>query len=250
MLSHETHIRSTTSELHSLMRVRVLQAGFFPDLSEAPIGISRVQVGKLSHFIDPGDAMLVYHPNADFSECRCIRACEVTSSDPEQGTIIVDTRVINAVVKPDRHARHYWRDRPFLCPDVKKTIKYRLLSIFEEAFEDTSWSDRKLDDAVNFVFQPDLTRPTLTPQQGDIYLLKGSMLYKIGKSIHTEKRKKRIEKQVGEQLELLHTITSNDYTRAEVTLHKRYEHCHRHGEWFKLGPDEVIEILQIREMNF
>jgi hypothetical protein len=250
MLSRETHIRSTTSELHSLMRLRVLQAGFFPDLSEAPIGISGVQVGKLSHFLDPGDVMLVYHPNTDFSECRCIRACEVTSSDPEQGTIIVDTRVIDVVVKPDRHARHYWRDRPYLCPDVKKTIKYRLLSIFEEAFEDTSWSDRKLDDAVNFVFQPDLTRPTLTPQQGDIYLLKGSMLYKIGKSIHTEKRKKRIEKQVGEQLELLHTITSNDYTRAEVTLHKRYEHCHRHGEWFKLGPEEVTEILQIREMNF
>jgi hypothetical protein len=109
---------------------------------------------------------------------------------------------------------------------------------------------RKLDDAVNFVFRPDLTRPTLSPQSGDIYLLKGSTLYKIGKSIQTDKRKKRLEKQVSEKLELLHTIKSNDYTRAEVTLHQRYEHLHRHGEWFELGPAEVAEILQIGEMNF
>jgi hypothetical protein len=194
--------------------------------------------------------MLIYHPDTDFSECRCIRACEVTANDLDQGTIIVDTRIIDVVVKPDRHARHYWRDRPHLCLDVKKIIKYQLLSIFEEAFKDTSWADRKLDDAVNFVFRPDLTRPTLSPQSGDIYLLKGSTLYKIGKSIQTDKRKKRLEKQVSEKLELLHTIKSNDYTRAEVTLHQRYEHLHRHGEWFELGPAEVAEILQIGEMNF
>ena len=232
------------------MRLRVIQASALPDLAGAPVGISLVQVGKLSHFLDPGDAMLVYHPDADFSECRCIRACEVTANDPDQGTIIVDTRIIDVVVKPDRHARHYWRDRPYLCLDVKKIIKYQLLSIFEEAYEDTSWADRKLDDAVNFVFRPDLTRPTLSPKSGDIYLLKGSTLYKIGKSIQTDKRKKRIEKQVSEKLELLHTIKSNDYTRAEVTLHQRYEHLHRHGEWFELEPAEVAEILQIGEMNF
>lgn len=232
------------------MRLRVIQASALPDLAEAPVGISLVQVGKLSHFLDPEDAMLVYHPDTDFSQCRCIRACEVTASDPDRGTIIIDTRVIDVVVTPDRHARHYWRDRPYLCLDVKKIIKYQLLSIFEEAFKDNSWTDRKLEDAVDSVFRPDLSRPTLTPQSGDVYLLKGSKLYKIGKSIQTEKRKKRIEKEQGEKLELLHTITSNDYTRAEVTLQQRFQHCHRYGEWFDLGPDEVAEILGISEMNF
>lgn len=232
------------------MRTRVIQAQALPDLAEASTGISLYHVGKLSHFIDPGDGLLIYRANSDFSQCQCIRACEVTATDTEQGTAVLDSRIIDVTVTPDRRARHYWRDRPFLCLDVKKVIKYELPAIFAAAFADNSWSDRELDDAVNFVFRPDLNRPTLTPTQGSIYLLKGPTLHKIGKSIYVAQRKKDIEKRVGEKLELLHTITSNDYTRAEVTLHQRYAHLRRRGEWFKLGPSEVSEVLQINEMNF
>jgi len=232
------------------MRVRVIQADALPNLAEVQDGIALTHVGKLSHFIDPGDGLLLYRANSDYSECRCIRACEVTATDTEQGTAVLDARLIDVIVTPDRHARHYWRDRPFLCLDVKKVIKYQLPAIFAAAFADSSWLDRELDDAVNFVFRPDLNRPTLTPKQGSIYLLKGSALHKIGKSIHAVQRKKDIEKQVGEKLELLHTISSNDYTRAEVTLHQKYAHLRRRGEWFDLGPSEVSEILQINEMNF
>jgi len=242
----EPHAR----DYHRLMRVRVIQADALPLLAEAAPGIALFHVGKLSHFLDPGDGLLVYTPNADFSECRCTRACEVTATDPDQGLVAVDARSVDVTVSPDRHARHYWRDRPYLCLDVAKIRKYDLLSIFGSAFDDPTWLERELEDAVNFVFRPDLNRPTLTPVSGLIYLLRGSKLHKIGKSIHIDERKKTIEKDVGETLELLHTIRSNDYTRAEVTLHQKYRHLRRRGEWFELSQVEVAEIMQITEMNY
>lgn len=232
------------------MRLRVVQANALPLVADAQPGIALFEVGKLSHFLDPEDGLLVYIPNADFSECRCTRACEITATDPKRGLVVVDVRSIDVTVTPDRHARHYWRDRPYLCLDVKKVRQYELLPIFGAAFNDPSWLERKLEDAVNFVFRPDLSRPTLAPVQGQIYLLRGSRLHKIGKSIHAVKRKKVIEKDLGETLQLLHTIKSNDYTRAEVTLHQRFSHLRRRGEWFELGQSEVAEIMQISEMNY
>jgi len=42
------------------MRVRVVQADALPNLAEVQDGIALTHIGKLSHFIDPGDGLLLW----------------------------------------------------------------------------------------------------------------------------------------------------------------------------------------------
>lgn len=66
----------------------------------------------------------------------------------------------------------------------------------------------------------------------------------------TPKSEKDVEKEVREALELLHTISLDDHTRAKVTLHQKFARLRRRGDWFELGSTELDEIMQIRELNF
>lgn len=232
------------------MRVRVIQVAAFPKVDFSETGIRLIHFGDLSHYLEPGEGLLIYRPGPNFDFVSCFSACEVIATYPADGLATVDIRTTSATVEPDRHARHIWRDRPVLCPDVKKVRKYRLLEIFADAFADSSWNLRKLEDATNYVFRPNLSLPTLYPRTGSVYLFRTAELHKIGKSIHAETRKKQVERTVGEELELIHQFPSNDYTRAEVTLHLRYGPLRKWGEWFALSDQEVNEILTITEMNF
>lgn len=221
-----------------------------PELSNSHSGITLVNVGVFSYHIEAGDGFLIYSPNSDFSECYCFAACEVVATYPDLGQITVDLRTINQTVMPDKRVRHIWRDRPYLCLDVSRVKKYGLLNVFVNAFNDPSWKNRRLRDAKNLVFSPDLSKPTLQPRQGNIYILKSSELYKIGKSVETDARKRQIERDVREPLTIIHQFASNDYTRAELTLHAKYAPLRKHGEWFNLTEKEVSEIMKIKEMNF
>jgi hypothetical protein len=67
----------------------------------------------------------------------------------------------------------------------------------------------------------------------------------------TAKRKKRIEKDKKMNLELVHEFPSNDYERAEATLHLDFAHCRRkRTEFFDLLPEEVLRIQSISQLNF
>jgi hypothetical protein len=68
---------------------------------------------------------------------------------------------------------------------------------------------------------------------------------------NTTERKKRIESGKKLELELIHELSSNDYERAEATLHLEFAHCRRgKSEFFELTPDEVQRIQTIMQMNF
>jgi hypothetical protein len=97
----------------------------------------------------------------------------------------------------------------------------------------------------------DLSKRTLLPTWGYVYLLKSSDAYKIGMAKDTVNRKKRIEKDKKMNLEFIHEFLSNDYDRAEATLHFEYRHCRKgKTEFFELKPDEVQQILEITQMDF
>jgi len=134
---------------------------------------------------------------------------------------------------------------------LKKVLKYRLIDLFVEAFNDKSWAKRPIQDLSKRYVKFDLSKRTLLPTWGYVYLLKSSDAHKIGMAKDTAKRKKRIEKDRKMNLEFIHEFSSNDYDRAEATLHFQFRHC-RQGktEFFKLEPDEVQQILAITQMDF
>jgi hypothetical protein len=134
---------------------------------------------------------------------------------------------------------------------MSKVQKYKLIDFFVQAFNDKSWAERPNQDLSKRYAKFDLTKRTLLPTRGYVYLFKSGDAYKIGMSKDTAQRKKRIEKDKKMNLEFIHEFLSNDYERAEATLHFQFRHC-RQGktEFFELEPDEVQQILAISQMDF
>ena len=232
------------------MRIRVTPPESLPGIDLNESGIQLLTVGDFAHHLLPGDGVIVYLPNDDYSICTSQVVCEVVSAHPEKGYVSFDVRLMEQEIYPSSHARHRWKSNPYLCLDKSKVLHYGLLDFFAQAFSDLSWKTRKLEDAVHFVFRPDLAIPTLQPTEGYVYLFKSQNLYKIGKAIDIDKRKKKIERDVSEDLVLIHQIASNDYTRAETILHKRFAHLRKWGEWFDLSFEDIQEICSISEMKY
>lgn len=63
--------------------------------------------------------------------------------------------------------------------------------------------------------------------------------YKIGKADIVERRKKQIGPHLPEELELVHTISTDDAYGIETYWHKRFDAKRRGGEWFELAPADV-----------
>jgi hypothetical protein len=201
--------------------------------------------------LNPGDGIILYTPNSDFSSCDVFAVAEVVGADPESDSCSLDIRRYSSVIQPDTKARHKWRDNPYLCLDKNKVKKYQLLDLFVEAFNDQSWALRPIQDVSMRFAKFDLSRRTLLPKSGFVYLFKYEDVYKIGMAVDIAKRKKQIESAKKIDLEKLHEISSNDYQRAEATLHVEFAHFRRgKSELFDLSPIEVERILAISQMDF
>ena len=78
---------------------------------------------------------------------------------------------------------------------------------------------------------------------GYVYLVSAyNGLYKIGKTNDIEKRFRGLETMSPVPLKLIHAIETITPLKLEAKLHKKYDHCRAHGEWFMLSKDEVVEI--------
>jgi hypothetical protein len=84
--------------------------------------------------------------------------------------------------------------------------------------------------------------PKRIAQPGCVYLLGGGGYYKIGKARDPLQRTETLAVQLPYPVNLIHTIESDDYGRAEEYLHERYAHKRLNGEWFDLSDEEVSEI--------
>jgi hypothetical protein len=233
------------------MRVRVTPKEVFPGIEIASNGIHEFSIGVLADHLDTGDGVVLYSPNHDFSECTVFAVAEVISVQQELDTCTLDVRLISALIKPDSNAKHKWQKIPYLCPDKSKVQKYKLIDLFVQAFNDKSWAERPIQDLSMRYAKFDLSKRTLLPTRGYVYLFKFNDCFKIGMSTATSRRQKEIERKKKVELELLHEISSNDYQRAEATLHAEFAHCRRgKAELFDLTPEEVLQILAIKQMDF
>ena len=232
------------------MRIRAIAAAAIPQLDPARSEIQLVSVGVLVHHARPGDGYVIYEPNVDYSECAVRAICEVVSVYPEIESVSLDVRPYYNVLCPDARVRWRWVKNPYLCLDKSRVLKYGILDYFSSEFPPDQWSAQDLEDCVGNVFRPDLSVPTLQPKDGVVYLLRGSSLYKIGKTTNLNQRKKQVERDVQEDLEVIHTVGSNDITRAELMLHQKYGEVRQWGEWFALDTDQVQAISAITRLDF
>ena len=233
------------------MRIRVTPKEVFPGIETAFNGTHEFSIGVLADHLDIGDGVVLYSPNHDFSECAVFAVAEVISVQPELDTCTLDVRLSSGIIKPDSNAKHKWQKNPYLCPDKSKVQKYKLIDFFVQAFNDKSWAERPIQDLSNRYAKFDLSKRTLLPTRGYVYLFKFNDCFKIGMSTTTSRRQKEIERKKKVELELLHEISSNDYQRAEASLHAEFAHCRRgKAELFDLTPEEVQQILAIKQMDF
>jgi hypothetical protein len=232
------------------VRIFVCPPSVFQEVDVSRAGLQLAGVGNFSYVLRSGDGIAVYEPNDDYSECAVRAVCEVVSTYPDAGRVSLDVRPSSGNVNPDSHARHRWKSSPYLCPDVHKVKKYGLLNFFRSAFESDAWQPDRLQDRKGEVFRPDLSVPTLFPVEGIVYLMRGSELHKIGKTVNLAQRKKQIERDVEESVDVIHTITSNDITRAEMSLHEKYKKRRRWGEWFDLSEGDVAEIRAVSRIDY
>ena len=233
------------------MRIRVTPKEVFPGSEVSPNGKQEFSIGALADHLNIGDGLVLYTPNDDFSECSVFAVAEVVAVDPIRDTCSLDVRRHSSLIEPSKNARWRWRENCYLCLDKKKVLKYELIDLFVQAFNDKSWAKRPIQDLSKRYAKFDLSKRTLLPTWGYVYLLKSSDTYKIGMAKDTAKRKKRIEKDKKMNLELVHEFPSNDYERAEATLHLDFAHCRRkRTEFFELTLDEVEQIQAISQMDF
>jgi hypothetical protein len=233
------------------MRIRVTPKEVFPGIEVSPNGIHEFSIGALADHLIIGDGIVLYKPDDDFSECSVFAVAEVVAVDPIRDTCSLDVRRHSSLIEPSKNARWRWRENCYLCLDKKKVLKYELIDLFVQAFNDKSWAKRPIQDLSKRYAKFDLSKRTLLPTWGYVYLLKSSDAYKIGMSTDTAKRKKRIEKDKKMNLKFIHEFLSNDYERAEATLHLDFTHCRRkRTEFFELTPEEVERIQLISQMDF
>jgi len=78
---------------------------------------------------------------------------------------------------------------------------------------------------------------------GYVYLalmkLGGEKCYKIGKAVLVERRKDQIALQLPAELELVHSVSTDDAYGIEAYWHRRFASKNTNGEWFALSPQDV-----------
>jgi len=92
-------------------------------------------------------------------------------------------------------------------------------------------------------------QPALPKRVGYVYLLHcpSNNLYKIGMSKDVNIRHANLVKQSPVDIIKIHSFRCEDALSSEKTLHDKYADKRAWGEWFKLDPNDINEILALRD---
>lgn len=94
-----------------------------------------------------------------------------------------------------------------------------------------------------------LRAQSMPGRSGYVYLLRSEIgLYKIGRSKSPLDRVEQLKCGIPIELELLHSVSCEDYFRAEAELHRRYAPKRVKGEWFRLDAEDVETIKRVATM--
>lgn len=85
-------------------------------------------------------------------------------------------------------------------------------------------------------------------ESGSIYLLKGNSCnkyYKIGKAQDPISRTDTLTVKLPFEVELIHTVKSDQHSKLESFLHRKFSDKRVNGEWFDLNQDDVEYIKNL-----
>ena len=87
-----------------------------------------------------------------------------------------------------------------------------------------------------------------TQNLGEVYLFKSGKYYKIGKTNDTVRRGSELKIQLPENLDLIHSIKTDDPSGVETYWHKRFEDKRMNGEWFDLNSSDIKSFKRWRKI--
>ena len=207
-------------------------------------------VNKLSRGVRVDDGLLLFNWSSENRTASIKALGVVKQSDRSVGTVSVSWKEVNFEIHPGPQGFRHWRDRWIVRLVPTRVIAYGLKERFAEAFGDETFLTARIDSG--FILRKEVNKDieSIIPEQGYVYLMYDGELWKIGKALNIASRKKQLERQVGKPLELLHSIKSDDYSRAEAEMHFRYRHCRIRGEWFDLKSHELEAIRSIETLEW
>lgn len=87
-------------------------------------------------------------------------------------------------------------------------------------------------------------RSTVNPL-GYVYVLRAGPYHKIGHSVNVDRRITEVATLLPWEVELVHTIKSDNRIALEAYLHKRFKGKRRNGEWFELDEEDVTWLMTL-----
>src|SRR5688500_44446 len=82
---------------------------------------------------------------------------------------------------------------------------------------------------------------------GAVYLLKVGSSYKIGCSIHPQKRIRQLQTGSSATIECVHILPTNYHRQIEEKLHYMFADKRERGEWFLLTTEDVAYVKSLNE---
>ena len=216
-----------------------------------PDGVSTYEgVKKLAQGVRDDDGLLLFNWSSENRTASIKALGVVKQSDQTAATVSVSWKEVNFDIHPGPQGFRHWRDKWIVRLAPTRVIAYGLKERFAEAFGDDTFLNARVDSGLFLRRDVSKDIESIIPEQGFVYLMFDGELWKIGKALNIASRKKQLERQVGKPLELLHSIKSDDYSRAEAEMHFRYKHCRIRGEWFNLSPQELKAIHEIKTLQW
>ena len=216
-----------------------------------PTGISEyTDVSKLAQGVRTGDGLLLFNWFSDTRTASVKALGHVLQSDQSTATVSISWKEVSFEIKPGPHGFRHWRDKWIVHLEPSRVDAYDLKYRFAAAFNDEKFLNTRVSSTYILRKNVDKDLESIIPEQGFVYLMFDGELWKIGKALSIASRKKQLERQLGKPLKLLHSIQSDDYSRAEAEMHYRYRHCRTRGEWFDLSASEIETINGTTQISY
>jgi hypothetical protein len=216
-----------------------------------PTGISEyTDVPKLAQGVRTGDGLLLFNWFSDTRTASIKALGHVLQSDQPTATVSISWKEVSFEIKPGPNGFRHWCDKWIVHLEPSRVDAYDLRNRFASAFNDEKFLKTRVSSTYILRKNVDKDIESIIPEQGFVYLMFDGELWKIGKALNIASRKKQLERQLDKTLELLHSIQSDDYSRAEAEMHHLYKHCRIRGEWFNLSPAERTTINGVSEISY
>lgn len=89
------------------------------------------------------------------------------------------------------------------------------------------------------------SKPQKQNSTGIVYVLAGNGFYKIGKTTNLRARLSQLTPKLPFEVELIHTIKTEDIDSLEEFLHEQFAGKRVNGEWFRLDENDIKALKQI-----